>query len=290
MNYYYLLLISFITLGFFSGCKRSVSSSDLNQEMSHPGKKIKDMDLTEALYAYNYYKERKQSESAIKALERCITLSESHLQTEKLVLDLADLLLANGNFEKSQKVYKEFKNFYPGSSSLEYALYQEIVSHHLASLSPDRDQTATKETVTLSTAFLNRFGNQSEYSSSVEGTLKQAYRTLWQHELNQVEFYLNKFSYLPQKSALIAARQRLQHIRSDILPHITDIDSVVLAQLETRIQIALNQSSDLLETEKPAPEQLNNQVKEFTMVVASMNNIIGSYKTSQKSIHPRDRF
>lgn len=136
MNYYYLLLISFITLGFFSGCKRSVSSSDLNQEMSHPGKKVKDMDLTEALYAYNYYKERKQSESAIKALERCITLSESHLQTEKLVLDLADLLLANGNFEKSQKVYKEFKNFYPGSSSLEYALYQEIVSHHLASLSP----------------------------------------------------------------------------------------------------------------------------------------------------------
>lgn len=267
------------------GCKQSNHEDPL---VSHPGKKIKDIDnFNEALQARNYYKTHNQPELTIASIERAITLADNQAQTEHLVLELADMLLAQGDFAKAQKVYKEFKSFYPGSPSIEYALYQELLSYHLASLSSDRDQSSTHKTITLAQHFLERF-EQSTYRDSVYETQSLAYHKLWDSELNQIEFYLNKFVYEPTKGPVVAARNRLEYMKEQLLPHIQQVNKVTLAQLETQVTHYLSKFDEKIETlEESAPQK--------STILAEQRQELQSIMRLARTItaHPvalRDRF
>lgn len=241
------IFLSTLTI-FFILCLTSCRKNTQEESgLQHPNKKIKNIDdFNEALQACDYYKKSKQSELAIKSLERAILLSDNQTKTEQLVLELADMLLAEGNFERAQKVYKEFKSYYPGSTAIEYALYKELLSYHLAALSSDRDQTNTHQTVTLAQHFLNRF-EQSNYRESVCQAQNLAYHKLWDTELNQVEFYLNKFTYEPTKAPLMAARNRLAYMKEHILPHLTNVSKITMAQLETQLSYHLQSIGETME-------------------------------------------
>lgn len=290
MNRYYYLAI----LALCVGCRRAPET----QQPSRPYKKIPDMEFEEAEFAKNYYKKNGNNELAIKSLERAILMCQKPEKSELLMLELADMVLADGDYEKAQKIYREFKNFYPGSESLEYALYQELVSFHLANLTSDRDQTKTHETIQLAQSFLDRF-KQSEYHDSVKNTLTLAYHSLYQHELNQIEFYLNKFSYEPKHGPIIAARNRLRYVQENIMPHLVQLcagDLVQLTQLDTSINailasLELPNSTNRTTVIAATHPELTNHVIALSSLTKSLKSVSNTKLTqTQPRKHDRDRF
>lgn len=280
-------IVFFIALS--GGCRRSVKHDNTELVVFHPSKKIKDLTYQEALEAKKYYTLRNQTDLVIKSLERAVQVCQNTQEAELLILELGDKLFETGEYEKSQKIFREFKNFYPGSTSIKYALYQEIMSHHLAALATDRDQTTTRETITLAQAYLNRF-DEDEYSSGVKNALKSSYRSLYDHELNQVEFYINKFGYDKRKAPLVAAQKRLKFLEQEIMPYIEIAHEDKLAPTKNLILAALGEEQGEQESNETvlAQEQLPEMAQKLQLAANSLRSLVE--KKSGLLNNMRDRF
>ncbi len=79
-------------------------------------------------------------------------------------LALGDTYVGEGTAEAlvlGQNEFKEFLTYYPTNRRADYAQYRLSMTHYKQVLSPDRDQTETKEALTEVNAFLQRYPNSA---------------------------------------------------------------------------------------------------------------------------------
>ena len=279
-----LIISSIIVL---SGCKKPpyeqtqpvikhhYTQEKLDQiKKSKPANNIKKMTLEEAFQAKEYYRAVNETELLIKTLERITSLSTDHQVLGDVKLELADLNLKMGNLEVAQKLYKEYRTLFPGSEHIKHACYQEVLANYWDTLDADRDQTKTQATITLGQNFLEEFPNDDLFAHTINDTLKTCYTKLLDSELHSVNFYLNKYNYSQNATALNAAQNRLAYIKKELLPHLNIADP--------RILTITAQIAQLEAPEKPVTAQT------VETIALALGNVIHGQTTI--TIAARDRF
>jgi len=162
--------------------------------------------------------------TAIKYLEKMIPLCNDLEEKGNIILELADLNFDCGNLKDAELRYKEFYTFYPGNKSIEYAHYKAILCSFHTIYSPDRDQTKTKETITLTTDFLKNNERFSTYRKEVLNVHNKCQKHIFDSEASIFNFYLNSNSFK-------AAQKRLEKLEKDFSATLPDAP-ILIAQFK----------------------------------------------------------
>jgi outer membrane protein assembly factor BamD (BamD/ComL family) len=211
-------------------------SSDSWLSRIGPTKRVQDMNFEEAVQAKDYYKAKDSKESTTKALERIVSLCTDHTQISSYIIELADMYLEQDMYEEAQQSFNQFRTLFPGSEQIQYAWYQEIRSHYLNTLDPQRDQAETQKTIELAEEYLSTFPSNIQYQKEIEAIREKSYKSLLEHELYVINFNIKQFHNFDNHQHLTAAQYRLAHIQHALLPHIQDThpyDEKIKTYLET---------------------------------------------------------
>lgn len=160
--------------------------------------------------------------TAIKYLEKMIPLCDDLEEKGTIILELADFYFDCGNFKNAELRYKEFYTFYPGNKNIEYAHYKAILCSFQGIYSADRDQTKTKETLTLTADFLQNNERFTTYRKDVLSVQLQCQKRIFDSEASIFNFYLNRCNFK-------AAQMRLEKLEKDF--------STVLAEAPAQIEL-----------------------------------------------------
>lgn len=190
-------------------------------------KKIKNMTDKEVATAYTYYKTHGYKELAIEALERMRSLATQDDEQKRILLDLADAYKHAEQYEKAQKKYEDYVSFYPGSDQAQRALYEAVFTSYKQIPDYQRDQEPTEKTIELAKKFLSTYPAQSSYTEEIETMLKKSYRQLLKHEESICSYYIQKHSWSAKKTALSAARIRIDSIKQNLLKHVPEAQAVI---------------------------------------------------------------
>jgi outer membrane protein assembly factor BamD len=142
-------------------------------------------------------------------------------------LGVGDSFLGENNsasYVYAQNEYREFLAFYPTNPRADYAQMQLGMVHFNQMLSPQRDQTATKEAIKEFQTFVDRFPN-SPLITQVKQRLREAKDRLSDHDLQVANFYLSIRNYS-------GAESRYRHILTTD-PEYTRKDSLYFRLAET---------------------------------------------------------
>lgn len=212
---------------------KTTSASRRKRQSVYKEKKVymRDMTYDELRTTKNERIKEKNMDAAIKYAEKMIPLCKDMHELKDLTLELADLLFDHGQLEKAGKIYQEFVKLYPGTSAIEHASYRSILCSFYGILEYDRDQTKTKETLDLTTAFLERSEIFTEKHDDVLDIQKKCYERLVDSEINVLQFYLNNDRFS-------AAQVRIDGLRKDYAPKMADLEPRLLT---TEIMIAEKQ-------------------------------------------------
>lgn len=206
-----------------------------------PTTNIKDMTYDQLAIARKYYDELGYHERAVKCYERMLLISKDAMELNSLRLELADRFFEEGDFEKAGKLYTGFLEFYPGSNKREYVEYKAILAHFYLTLSCDRDQSETKNTLALTQSFLEHESIYTTYAQEVKDIQKKCYAKLTQSEVEICAFHLRHGN--PK-----GAEQRLAYINKHLRHHAPQLEHEILA-LETNVH-TINRTP-LLNSEDP---------------------------------------
>ena len=135
-------------------------------------------------------------------------------------LGVGDSYLGENNsasYVYAQNEYREFLAFYPTNPRADYAQMQLGMVHFNQMLSPQRDQTETKEAIKEFQTFVERYPN-SPLINQVKQRLREAKDRLSDHDLQVGNFYLSIRLYA-------AADVRYRHVL-ETDPEFTRRDSV----------------------------------------------------------------
>lgn len=106
-------------------------------------------------------------------------------------LALGDTYLGENSAESrvlAVNEYQEFLNYFPTHARADYAQFKIAYAHYKQMLSPQRDQTETRETIAEFTDFLTRFP-KSELLPDARKYLREARDRLSEHEFEVGLFY-----------------------------------------------------------------------------------------------------
>jgi outer membrane protein assembly factor BamD len=112
-------------------------------------------------------------------------------------LGLGDSYIGDGTPESmvlAQNEFKEFLTFYPTHRRADYAQYRLGVAHYLQMLSPDRDQTETKEAVAEFASFVQRYPN-SALLKEAQAKMRSSRDRLGLYEFRVGQFYFRSRWY-----------------------------------------------------------------------------------------------
>jgi outer membrane protein assembly factor BamD (BamD/ComL family) len=246
-------------------------------------KSVKDMSLAEAMIAKDYYDETGYDEMVMKLIPHIVSISQDVRQIAALTLELADINLEKEQYEAAQKVYTTFVTLYPGDVAIKAARYRQLLTSYLTALEPDRDQSATKNTVNFAQNYIKDFPEDAEYMVKVHAILRSCYRKLLLSELATATFYINKYNYLGQESALDGAQARLSYIESELLPAIGRYDRK-LHESRTDLQELLAMQ-DLVGSDRQA--QYAAQIERLENLVVGLED---PWTQMASQANPRDRF
>jgi len=204
-----------------------------NQRMRKPREKktkksrtYMHMDYDELVAAKNVQKANKNMSATIKYLDQLLKLcTDINLLAEHLS-ELAVVLFDDAQFTKAALLYLQYYAHYPGSDTQEYSLYRAIMSSLACTLSVDRDQSKTEETLVLTEQFLQQ-DHFTVYKTEVLNVQMQCYERLALSECNICRFYLTQ-------GKLTAAEKRLKDIRSQWLIKIPTLEPQIL-MMETEL-------------------------------------------------------
>lgn len=206
--------------------KRMRKSSKKEKAQVKKVRTYMDMEYDQLVQAKNIQQTNGNTTATIKYLEQLLKISTDITVLSQHLLELADALFDDKQFEKSAFVYNQYCSLYPGSEKQEYSLYKSIVSSFACILSIDRDQSKTEEALALTEQFLKE-EHFKVYREEVIAVQKQCYEHLAASECNICMFYLNKGS-------LNAVEKRLSKIRSFWLPKLPTLEPEIIA-LETQV-------------------------------------------------------
>jgi len=179
----------------------------------------RDMDYDELILAKNKQVESRNYTSAIKYLEQLIKLCTDINKASDHVLEVADILFTDGQYQRAARMYTDFATLYPGKEKVEYALYRAIVSSFVCILPCDRDQSKTEETLSLAAAFLKQ-DHFTQYKDEVSALFAQCQQRLIESELSICQFYIKRGRLKP-------AQRRLDTLKSTWLPLVPSMEQTL---------------------------------------------------------------
>jgi len=249
------LLLPAMTLIFVSGCihkdtnkvktkipKRVVTKEKNTPQKENPKKEEKkyfrDLDYDGHKRVKNKLLAEGRKEAAINHIEKMIPLCDDIRELRDLTLEIADLFFETGNLKKSESLYTEFGNLYPGDKNIEYATYKSILCSYWLTLDTERDQTKTKNAIEISKKFLDRSDIFHKYNNEVEKILVDCQNKLLESEINIFKFYINQ-------GDLLSAKTRLANIEKEFLKDMPHTEPQII-MLTCELAEKLN-DKDLLE-------------------------------------------
>jgi len=170
-------------------------------------KPVEKMSLQELYQARESVKKVDDKAMLVKILERLLLMEKDQNKLKPLRTELGDLYFDLGKFQRAGKIYGQYVLFYPGGEDIEYASYKAILCRFYETLSYDRDQTKTEETLALIGQFKEKKEVYHTYMKDVLQIEKQCVQKLIDKEIYICNFYITKGSYK-------AAQNQLEHIRS----------------------------------------------------------------------------
>jgi len=159
--------------------------------------------------------------TAIKHIEKMIPLCNNIQELRDLKIELADLFFELGNLKRSQELYHQFTQSYPGDQNIEYASYKAILCNYWMTLDTQRDQTITKTTVDLSKKFLARSDVFDQYTQEVQKILVDSQNKILESEIHIFKDYLNRGDEL-------SAKTRLANIQKEYLEEMPFIEAQLI--------------------------------------------------------------
>lgn len=212
----------------------------------------RDMDYDQLLTAKNKLISEKNTVSAIKYLDQLIKLCdpEDVATIGNHLLEIADLIFNEGNYHKAAQRYAEFALLHPGSDKIEYALYRAIISSFNCTLSFDRDQTKTEETLALAESFLKQ-DHFTVHAQEVKTIAHQCIARLVESEVSVCQYHL-------KRGRIKSAEKRMALLRNNWLPKYSELEPQLLA-LET--DVAEQKNTVMRKAEKNLQIAQNKQAK-----------------------------
>lgn len=177
-------------------------------------------------------------------LEYIITGSTDQMILKDARLELADIQFELGNMEKAANYYSTFVIMYPGSSQCEYAEYKAILCRFYSMMSADRDQSKTKEALSLARAYLEN-GVYHAYTKQVEDIKSQCLTRLFDSEHAIFDYHIKQGNMNGAKQRLLNIRKEYEEIMSQVEPRIIVLE-VRLAAAQGNQDIRQQKESELL--------------------------------------------
>jgi outer membrane protein assembly factor BamD (BamD/ComL family) len=198
---------------------------------------VKDMTVTEAIQEKQRVNEVGGDYPRVIALcNRILKLSHNPEQVKAVRLERAKAYEANGNTQRAQDSFLEFKTLYPGSELAKFAHFKAIELGAQLSSDSSCDQTETKEAINLAHEFLRTYNNDTKYTKQIKQLIKECNSRLLDCELGVCGFYLHTYHYSHKPEALTAAKGRLTKIKKQFKSKIQNLDNH-LKPVEDRIKI-----------------------------------------------------
>lgn len=198
--------------------KKIAKKTDATQSGS---KKISDMQYAELEKQKNKLVAKGDKHLAIKYIERMVPLCTDLDKLSSIMLELADLLFDTEHIAKAERLYLEFLNLYPGDEKAEYASYRAIECAFKQTGDFFRDQSKTKEAITLAQEFLSRKQVFTTYTQQVIDILQQCQEKLFKSEMNVYDFYL-------KRGNMLAAETRLKNIEKEYIAILPEQEPLIL--------------------------------------------------------------
>ncbi len=212
----------------------------------------REMTFEELLAAKNVHMAQNNYASAIKYLDQMIKLCNDATIIAQLWIEVADLLVLDKEYAKAAQRYAEYAILYPGGEHIEYALFKAIECSFECTLSNDRDQTKTEETLALAESFLQQ-DHFTQYTDQVRIVRDQCYSKLVESEMSICSFYI-------KRGQVKQAEKRLEALRTAWLSKVPHAEqSIVLLEQELLIQ------KELVEQKNHKATQLTHNDKQKHM-------------------------
>lgn len=254
-----------------------------------PEKSIKQMTVEEAIEAVRYYESINHQALLIATYQNIIAKSKDPDVVATHLIKLADLYLADNNFEEAKKTYKKATTLYPGHQGIEAARYRELVAHFMSSLGPTRDQAATQTTINLGKKYLADFP-QAE-PERVRSIVAAAYKKLLVSEILVINFYINKAKLGTSRQPLKAALQRMDNIIKVIIPQLKQYDQEFnVLQLNQEWKERVKLSWGELAAEDLDDEAIRQRVINQLEQAVTLLHAVGEPGKSVQVSNLRDRF
>lgn len=166
-------------------------------------------------------------DKALLYLQQLITNSKDSELIKVVKLEIADLLFEMGKLAKAETAYAEFLELYPGCKHAEYAHYKNILCAFYQTLSPDRDQSPTRQTLALTETYLEKGLAYKQYRTEVAQIRQQCNLLLYENDVDIFNQYLKSKKYS-------SAAGRLAHIKLQHLSKLPSLEPNILT-LECRL-------------------------------------------------------
>jgi len=186
-----------------------------------PKKAFKDLTYDDLKKAKNKLVAAGKKETAIKHIEKMIPLCNDIQELRNLTLEVADLLFDTGSRIKAEQLYTQFVQLYPGDPNIEYVSYKALLCCFWQTLDAERDQSKTKQAITLAQNFLDRSAVFTEYTDEVTNILVTSQNRLFDSEVNVFKFYLKQGDFL-------SAQSRLTNIEKDFLTALPEKEQEII--------------------------------------------------------------
>lgn len=154
------------------------------------GDTLSTMSYEQLKKAKNELLARRDYFNAVKYLEEMVRVCDDHIERQAVMLELGDTWFADKDYKHALRVYKDFGTLYPGSKHVGRALAQAIECSFHSTLSYDRDQTQTEETLTLIQQFREIQHLFAESKEQVDATERQCFNLLFESEMGVARTYL----------------------------------------------------------------------------------------------------
>ena len=109
-------------------------------------------------------------------------------------LKIADAYYADGKYDEALSYYRDFSELHPQHERVPYTLHRAAQCHYQQSRSPDRDQTATIESLKYLDQLITRYPHSAE-AREAEETWKELRTKLAQHDMQIADYYMDRDEY-----------------------------------------------------------------------------------------------
>lgn len=205
--------------------------------------------------------------NALRYMERMLILLEDHTQKQQLLVKMAELYFEEGKYKDAAAKYLVYVSLYPGGEHVELAYYKAILAYFYRTLSYDRDQALTRETLELVKEFLNT-KKFATYQQEVVRVSEGCYQKLFDHEKEVIDQKLGSRT----AESLKAAQMRLAYLKEQLVPA-CPVLSEQLGELEQRIMVCVKVQAL---TEQPVAA--NAAPADATLQLAAAQHTTSNYR------------